>query len=327
MFAVSVDDPTFRDAGVATAAQPAGWRSTPVLVAAGLATVAAIVLVLIARNEPSSLSVFDAVVLGIVEGITEYLPVSSTGHLLVTQRLLGLGSGASATAADTFAVAIQVGAIAAVLGLYRAHIWSMVLGLVNRDDDGRRLLVRILIAFTPAAVVGFLLDDTIKEHLFGPWPVVIAWAVGGVVLLVWRPTPGTRSLMQLTTRDAAIIGIAQVLATWPGTSRSLVTIIAALAIGLSMTAAVEFSFLLGLLTLSAATVLDMGKHGGEVIDQFGVATPLLGVLVAGVSAALAVKWLVSYLRTRPLTIFGWYRLGIAATTVILIATGAIDAGR
>lgn len=302
-------------------------RSKGVLALVGAFVVAFVVLVLVARSRPSALSVFDAIVLGLVEGITEYLPVSSTGHLLVTQRLLGLGSGEAATAADTFAVAIQVGAIAAVLGLYWGRIWSMVLGLFGRDLDGRRLLIRILIAFTPAAVVGFLLEDTIKANLFGPWPIIAAWAVGGVVLLVWRPNPGTRSLMDMTTRDALIIGLAQVLATWPGTSRSLMTIIAALAIGLSMAAAVEFSFLLGLLTLTAATVFDLSKNGGEVLDQFGLATPLLGVLVAAASAALAVKWLVSYLRSRPLVIFGWYRLGIAAATVLLIVTGVIDGGR
>jgi undecaprenyl-diphosphatase len=326
LLGVSVDDPSRTPAGAAAATLP--WtRSRGVLALIAGFVVAFVVLVVIAQSRPSELGVFDAIVLGIVEGITEYLPVSSTGHLLVTQRLLGLGSGEAATAADTFAVAIQVGAIAAVLGLYWSRIWSMVLGLVGRDVDGRRLLIRILIAFTPAVVVGFLLEDTIKENLFGPWPIVAAWAVGGVVLLVWRPNPGTRSLMDMTTRDALIIGLAQVLATWPGTSRSLMTIIAALAIGLSMAAAVEFSFLLGLLTLTAATVFDLSQNGGEVLDQFGLATPLLGVLMAAASAALAVKWLVSYLRTRPLVIFGWYRLGIAAVTVLLITTGVIDGGR
>lgn len=323
---VSVDDPSRPEVRAAEAALTPARSRALALLAVGFG-IAMVVLVLVALAEPSSLSVFDAIVLGLVEGITEYLPISSTGHLLVTQRLLGLGSGESATAADTFAVAIQVGAIAAVLGLYWSRIWSMVLGLIGRDVDGRRLLIRIVIAFSPAVVVGFLLEDTIKENLFGPWPIVAAWAVGGVVLLVWRPNPGTRGLLDMTTRDALIIGLAQVLATWPGTSRSLMTIIAALAIGLSMAAAVEFSFLLGLLTLSAATVFDMSKHGGEVIDQFGVATPLIGVLVAAASAAVAVKWLVSYLRTRPLVIFGWYRLGIAAVTVLLIVTGAIDGGR
>lgn len=323
---VSVDDPSRSQAGAAAVTLPAN-RSKGVLALVGAFVVAFVVLVLVARSRPSALTVFDAIVLGLVEGITEYLPVSSTGHLLVTQRLLGLGSGEAATAADTFAVAIQVGAIAAVLGLYWSRIWSMVLGLFGRDLDGRRLLIRILIAFTPAVVVGFLLEDTIKANLFGPWPIIAAWAVGGVVLLVWRPNPGTRSLMDMTTRDALIIGLAQVLATWPGTSRSLMTIIAALAIGLSMAAAVEFSFLLGLLTLTAATVFDLSQNGGEVLDQFGLATPLLGVLVAAASAALAVKWLVSYLRSRPLVIFGWYRLGIAAVTVLLITTGVIDGGR
>lgn len=293
----------------------------------GLVVVAACVALALAADGGSGLGVVGAIVLGLVEGITEYLPVSSTGHLLVTQRLLGMGDGAAATAADTFVIAIQVGAIAAVLGLYWNRVWSLVLGLVGRDADGRALLVRILVAFSPAALVGFLLEDTIKDRLFGPWPVVVAWAVGGAALLVWRPAPGTRGLLDMTMRGALVIGLAQMVAMWPGTSRSLVTIVAALAVGLSMAAAVEFSFLLGLLTLSAATVYDLGQNGGEVLDQFGLATPLLGVLVAGVSAGLAVKWLVSYLRTRPLTIFGWYRLGVAAATVVLLVTGTIESGR
>jgi undecaprenyl-diphosphatase len=127
----------------------------------------------------------------------------------------------------------------------------------------------------------------------------------------------------MTVRHAAIIGCAQILALWPGTSRSLVTMIAALALGLSMSAAVEFSFLLGLATLSAATVLDLAKDGGTLLDLYGWQTPLLGTLVAFVTALIAVRWFVAYLRTRPLTIFGWYRIAIAAITVSLLAAGVI----
>jgi undecaprenyl-diphosphatase len=194
---------------------------------------------------------------------------------------------------------------------------------VGRDTVGRQLLVRLVVAFAPAAVVGVALGDTIKAHLFGPWPVVAAWAVGGAFLLWWRPRPGATSLESLSVRHAAIVGTAQVLALWPGVSRSLVTIVAALAIGLTMSAAVEFSFLLGLATLSAATILDLGDNGKALLDDYGWRTPLLGTVVAFVTALAAVTWLVHYLRTRPLTVFGWYRLAAAALTIALIATGTI----
>lgn len=265
-----------------------------------------------------------AIVLGAVEGITEYLPVSSTGHLLVTQRLLGLGSGAGKTAADTYAVAIQVGAIFAVVALYWTRLASMLAGLFGRDTVGRDLLVRVLVAFAPAAVVGVALESTIKDHLFGPWPVIAAWAVGGVFLLVWKPGPGRTALEQMTLRSALLIGVAQVLAMWPGVSRSLVTIVAALAVGMTLAAAIEFAFLLGLLTLTAATVLDLGKDGETLVSDYGWSTPLLGTVVAFVTAYIAVRGMVAYLRTKPLAHFGVYRIAAAAVTVVLVLAGALD---
>ena len=249
--------------------------------------------------------------------------MSSTGHLLVTQRLLDLGTGTGKTAADTFAIAIQLGAILAVVALYRARIGQLAAGLVGRSTEGRQLLVRLVVAFLPAAVIGAALDHPIKDHLFGPWPVVAAWVAGGVFLLVWKPVHGTGMIDAITIRGAAIIGLAQTLALWPGVSRSLVTIVAALALGCSMIAALEFSFLLGLATLSAATALDLAKDGHTLIADYGWRTPLLGTLVAFATAVVAVRWLVTYLRNRPLTNFGWYRLAIAVITVLLLATGTI----
>ncbi len=269
------------------------------------------------------LTPIKAILLGAVEGITEYLPISSTGHLLVTQRLLGLGTGPGKVAADTYAIAIQVGAILAVVALYRHRISQLAKGVIGRDAAGRQLLARLIVAFVPAAAIGVVFGDSIKAHLFGPWPIVAAWTVGGLFLLWWRPRHGTTALEQLSIRNAAIIGCAQILALLPGTSRSLVTIVAALAIGLSMSAAVEFSFLLGLATLTAATVLDLAKDGGTLLNDYGWRTPLLGTLVAFLTAMAAVRWLVGYLRTEPLTIFGWYRLLAAAITVGLIVGGAV----
>ncbi|MFZ9444375.1 MAG: undecaprenyl-diphosphate phosphatase, partial [Ilumatobacteraceae bacterium] len=134
-----------------------------------------------------SLSTLDSVILGIVEGITEYLPVSSTGHLVVVQRWLGLGDAAGRDAADTFAIAIQIGAILAVLLLYRARVGSMLRGIIGRDDEGRRVLGLLVTSFVPAAAIGAAFGDAIKDELFSPGPVVAAWVVGGVFLLLWKP--------------------------------------------------------------------------------------------------------------------------------------------
>ena len=269
------------------------------------------------------LSIPEAIVLGIVEGITEFLPVSSTGHLLVVGELIGFGTGPASTAADTYAIAIQFGAILAVLFLYRARIWSLVRGLFGADDDGRAILIRLAVAFLPAAIIGVLAGDALKDALFGPIPVTIAWLVGGVVLVRWRPNAGTLTLSQMPVRAAVVIGCAQSLALWPGVSRSLVTLIAALAVGLTMAAAIEFSFLLGLLTLSAATFLDLGKHGGELVDSFGLLAPSVGLVFAFVTAIIAVRWMVGYLNTHSLAVFGWYRLAIGAMAVVLLATNVL----
>jgi undecaprenyl-diphosphatase len=285
--------------------------------------VALIAMVLLSLDTEGPLTPLKAIVLGAVEGFTEYLPVSSTGHLLVTRRLLGLDGEAERAAADSYVIAIQIGAILAVVVLYWRRLTQVADGVIGRDDDGRRLLVRLVIAFTPAAIVGLLLGDVIKDELFGAWPVIVAWLVGGVFLVVWRPRPGSVEVTGFTVRHAAIIGVAQILALWPGTSRSLVTIVAALLIGASMAAAVEFSFLLGLATLSAATFYDLAKDGQEILDAYGWRTPLLGGIVAFITAAIAVRWLVAFLRTRPLSVFGWYRIGIAAATTALIAAGVI----
>lgn len=289
----------------------------------GVAAAALIAIVTFFLDSSGPLTPIKAVVLGAVEGITEFLPISSTGHLLVTQRLLGLGEGAGKTAADTYVVAIQIGAILAVVALYRDRIQQILRGLVGRDQEGRDLLVRLVIAFVPAAFVGFVLGDTIKDQLFGVWPVVAAWLAGGVFLLWWTPRTGRVVLTSFTMRHAAIIGAAQILALWPGVSRSLTTIVAALAIGATMSAAVEFSFLLGLATLSAATLYDLSKTGSTLVADYGIVTPILGTVVAFATAFVAARWLVTTLRSRPLSIFGWYRIAIAVLVAALIGVGAI----
>jgi undecaprenyl-diphosphatase len=269
------------------------------------------------------LSIPEALLLGIVEGITEFLPISSTGHLLVVGHLIGFGKGEASVAADTYSIAIQFGAILAVMYLYRVRMWSMARGVFGADNEGRAVLTRLILAFLPAAFLGAVFGDALKEKLFGPVPVAIAWCVGGVALLVWKQKPGTTALTNLSLRNALIIGLAQGLALWPGASRSLVTLIAALALGLSMSAALEFSFLLGLLTLSAATFFDLSKHGSELVDQFGLLAPSVGFVCAFITALVAVKWMVAYLADHSLRMFGWYRLGAGAVTGILLLTNVL----
>lgn len=275
-----------------------------------------------------TLTSFDAVVLGVIEGVTEYLPVSSTGHLLLAERFLGLSeSEAAKNASDSYAIMIQAGAILAVLGLFWKRIAQIVRGVLQRDAAGLRIGINVILAFLPAAVVGFALHSTIKKVLFGPWPIVAAWVVGGVVLILWRWKPGEDSkdasgvdaLALMTPRQALIIGVMQCFAMWPGTSRSLVTILGGLLAGLPTAAAVEFSFLLGGITLGSATVYEGLKNGREMLAIFDLGPTLLGFGVSFVSAALAVKWLVAYLQKRDMAVFGYYRIALAlATTVYLI---------
>jgi undecaprenyl-diphosphatase len=269
------------------------------------------------------MSWWQAVILGLVEGITEYLPVSSTGHLLLTERALGI---ARSDAADAYAICIQAGAILAVLGLYRSRVTQMLRGIAGQDAAGRRLAIQLVVAFLPAATVGFLFNDAIDAVLFGLWPVVVAWAVGGAAMLVLRPKREGRSLEELDLRTAFLIGCAQCLALWPGTSRSLATILGATLLGVALPAAVEFSFLLGLLTLGAATAYSGLKHGDEMLAAFGPAPLLVGFATSTVSAALAVRWLVAWLQSRGLELFAWWRLGLSALVAALLLAGVIEPG-
>ena len=273
------------------------------------------------------MDIWQALILGLVEGLTEYLPVSSTGHLLIAQRLLGIEAS---EAANAYAIVIQAGAIAAVLGLYRRRVSQLARGLVGRDHDGQRMALGLIVAFVPAATLGLLAGDTIESYLFGPWPVAAAWAAGGLLLLVIAPRlrgAQGRSLEALTVRAALIVGFAQCAALWPGVSRSLATILGGLAAGLSLVAAVEFSFLLGLITLGAATAYKSLDSGTAMMEAYGATELAVGFIAAWVSAVLAVKWMVAWLSERGLAVFGWWRLAAAGVVVALILTGRLDGGQ
>jgi undecaprenyl-diphosphatase len=288
-------------------------------------------------ERPSALTLPKALALGLIEGVTEFLPVSSTGHLAVAERFLGIGrTPAEKRAADAYAIVIQGGAILAVLLVSLGRIRSMIRGLFGRDRDGLRLLAHLAIAFVPAAVIGLLLEP-VRARLYGIWPIVGAWIVGGLFILLLvrgrstgvRTTSGIASevagkpLEALTWRNALVIGLAQAVAIWPGVSRSLVTIAAGMLLGLSVPATVEFSFLLGLLTLGAATGYEAVKSGGEIVAAFGIITPIVGFVVAAVSAFAAVRWMVSWLKTRSFSVFGWYRIGLGAVVGALALAGLV----
>jgi undecaprenyl-diphosphatase len=277
---------------------------------------------------------WQAILLGIVEGLTEYLPVSSTGHLLIVQELLGLttGDASAKQAADAYAICIQAGAIVAVLGLYAGRMKQMAMGIMGRDPSGQKMVFNIFAGFLPAAVVGLTLNELIKEYLFGPWPIVAAWLVGGAVILLadrWHGHRGDISpregfdLVDLTWRLALVVGFAQCLAMWPGMSRSLVTIVAGVLVGLKLAAAVEFSFLLGAVTLGAATCYDGLKHGPTMLEHYGLSEMFIGFLFAFISAVIAVKWMVSYLKSHGMTVFGYYRIVIAMIVAVMLITGVL----
>ncbi|MBR5186066.1 MAG: undecaprenyl-diphosphate phosphatase [Akkermansia sp.] len=273
------------------------------------------------------MTILQSLILGLVEGLTEYLPVSSTGHLIIAQYLLGMKESA---ALDAYSVCIQVGAILAVLNLYFSRIKQMWAGLLGKNAAGRRLIVNLLLGFMPAMVIGFFLAGPIKSFLFNAETVLVSWAVGGIVILLFvrynmkhgkgRCHEGTE-LEDMSWKAALTVGFMQCIAMCPGTSRSLMTMLGGLVAGLSMAAAVEFSFLLGLITLSAATAYDFMKYGENMVAELGWAPMLAGTLMSWVSAIIAVKWMVKYLQQHGLSIFGWYRIGAAIVMLVLILNG------
>ena len=278
---------------------------------------------------------WQAAVLGLVEGVTEFLPVSSTGHLILADWLLGLDDPAQRDALATFEIAIQGGAILAVLGLYRARVGQMLRGVAGADPAGRRLLLQIALAFLPAALLGPLLDDPIEEHLFHAAPVLGALFVGGV-WMIWldrrRDPHAGGGLESLTLAAALGIGLFQCVAMWPGTSRSMMTIAGGVLLGLRASAAAEFSFLLGVPTLGAACAFKLAKNllaasrgeGQTLFEALGVAPVAIGFAVAAVSAALAVRWLVGFLERRGLAPFGWYRIALSVLLGLLAWTGTVS---
>ena len=258
----------------------------------------------------------DALIYGLVEGITEFLPISSTGHLvLVDHWLQDRNDPRSEEVKDAvfaYLIVIQGGAILSVAWLYRVYIASILMGILGRSKEGRALAILVLTAFLPAVVLGPLLDDFIESSLLGLLPIATALILGSV-LIFWveekrgSQEPQVASLDTMSKKSALLIGLLQCVAMWPGTSRSMMTIVGGYLVGLSRVHAAEFSFLLGLVTLSSAAVYKVLTKGSQMTQHLSSGPLLLGCLVAGISAAMSVKWLVGYLAKNGLGIFAWYR--------------------
>jgi undecaprenyl-diphosphatase len=277
---------------------------------------------------PHQITPFIAAVLGVVEGLTEFLPVSSTGHLILASHWLGLDHGDEGLKA--FEIVIQSGALLAVIGIYLSSIRSMLSGMAGRDPEGLRLLKQLVFAFLPAAVLGVLFDKMIEAYLFGIKPVILALALGGVWMLLVehrriRQAGGKSEaenmglgLDSMTLGYALIIGCAQCLAMWPGTSRSMMTIMTAMILGFKPRAAAEFSFLLALPTLGGATVYKIIGSGDAILASGGVSGLLIGTLTSCIVAWLAVKTFLGYLRKYGMGLFGWYRIILAGMVLLIL---------
>ncbi len=262
-----------------------------------------------------------AAILGVVEGITEFLPISSTGHLIIAGQLLGF-NGDKAKVFDIF---IQSGAMLAIVWEYRARFGRVLAGL-SHDPVARRFVANLAIAFVPAAILGLAFGGAIKQHLFHAVPVAAAFVVGGLIIL-WverRPRRATvESVDDMTWRDALKVGLAQSVALIPGTSRSGATIIGGMLFGLSRRAATEFSFFLAVPTLMAAGAYDLYKHRA-LLDASDLGPFAVGFAVSFVSAFLCVRWLLRYIATHDFTAFAWYRIAFGVIVLATAYTGAVN---
>jgi undecaprenyl-diphosphatase len=269
------------------------------------------------------------IIMGIVEGLTEFLPISSTGHLILAGSLLNF----TGEKIKVFEIAIQAGAIFAVCLEYRHKIAS-ILGGIGNDPKARKFVLNLMIAFFPAALLGLLFSKKIKEFLFAPVPVALAFIIGGLVIL-WAERKQTdrcasdpdakariETVDDMSPLDALKVGLAQAFALIPGTSRSGASIIGGMLFGMSRKAATEFSFFLAIPTLLGATVYSLYKAREELsaadIPMFG-----LGTIAAFISAFFCVRWLLRYIATHNFNAFAWYRIAFGLMILVTAYTGTI----
>ena len=274
-----------------------------------------------------------AALMGIVEGLTEFLPISSTGHLILAGSLLNF----TGETAKVFEIAIQTGAMLAVIWEYRQRLAATVTGLAT-EPAARRFALNVLVAFIPAAVLGLLFGKIVKEHLFHPVPVALAFIVGGLIIL-WverrhrvqfgeRDLEGTRrarveSVDQMSRLDALKVGLVQCLALIPGTSRSGATIIGAMMFGFSRKCATEFSFFLGIPTLMGAGAYSVWKQR-DLLQWSDLPMFAIGTVFAFFSAWLCIRWLIRYVSTHDFTVFAWYRIIFGLVVLLTAYTGWVE---
>jgi undecaprenyl-diphosphatase len=263
--------------------------------------------------------IIKAIILGVVEGLTEFIPVSSTGHLLLMQRFFGFGDD---DFGKSFAVLIQFGAILVLLSIYSVRLWQLFIGMFN-SPQARRFILGVLIAFLPAAVVGALAYKLIKEVLFNPWIVCISLIVGGAILF-WVDRldlkPRYRDVTTFSLPTYLIIGIAQCASMIPGVSRSGATIVSAMLLGADRRAAAEFSFWLAMPTMAGAFAYDLYKDHGH-LSQSNLLIIAVGFIVSFIAAWFVVKTFLGYVSRNGFTLFVWWRIVVGALGLIALALG------
>ncbi len=272
------------------------------------------------------LNLLKAAIMGIVEGLTEFLPVSSTGHLIVAEAVLGFRNAVGGeSAAQTFEIFIQLGAILAVV-VYFARDLLTLIARAAKDGAAARVLLNVLIAFIPAAVVGLLFSSTIKAYLFNPRTVAVALILGGIAMLLVEArhlAARTESVEKMRPMQALGVGLAQIVALIPGMSRSAWTLIGGMFAGLDRSTALRFSFYLSIPTLGAATIYDLYKSR-DLLSADAVPAFAVGLIVSFVVALFVVKFLLNWVARHDLKLFAWYRIAAGLALLALTATGFLN---
>ena len=267
------------------------------------------------------LLLLKAAIMGIVEGITEFLPISSTGHLILASELMNFWTKEKS---DVFVIAIQMGAIAAVIYEYWARLWGAATGIITGEAQGRRLGIGLILASIPIVLVGLTFGQQVKDLLFNNVAIALGLIVGGFIIM-WveknPPVVRAREVEDLSIKDAIWIGLIQVLSLIPGTSRSGATIIGAMCLGVSRKAATEFSFFLGIPVIVGAGLLDLYQSYDVFQTTEDWAVLACGLVVSFVSALLLIRVLVAYVAKRDFMIFAWYRIVSGLVILLFVWTG------
>lgn len=266
-----------------------------------------------------------AMLMGVVEGLTEFLPISSTGHLILADSLLDFARSTGADKAKVFEIAIQTGAIFAVILVYMQRIKDTITGLAS-DPKAQSFALNVIVGFVPAVIMGLAIGKVVKEHLFTPTVVATTFILGGVIILIAekfaerRPTQRVETIDDMSMMDALKVGIIQCLALIPGTSRSGATIIGGMLMGMSRKAATDFSFFLGIPTLIGAGVYSLYKERA-LLSAADLPLFSVGLVFAFVSAWICVRWLIRYVSSHNFVPFAWYRIAFGILILVTANMG------